>query len=77
MRRVTFYAMQVGEHWEMACSQRGIAPQHHADRDAAVDAAKDAARRLWEGERVATAVMVAEDDGGWHQAAIYGELLDF
>jgi hypothetical protein len=77
MRRVTFYAMQVGEHWEVASSQRGNAPQQHADRVQAVQAADETARRLWEGERIATAVMVAEDDGGWHQAATYGELLDF
>jgi hypothetical protein len=77
MRRVTFYAMQVGGHWEVACSQRGIAPKNHADRAEALGAAQQAARQMWERDRVATAVMVSEDDDGWHQAATYGDLLDF
>ncbi|QSX79048.1 hypothetical protein [Agrilutibacter solisilvae] len=77
MRRVTFYAMQVGDHWEVACSQRGIEPQRHEDRARALAAAQEGAQGLWARERIATAVVVSEDDGGWHQAATYGDLLDF
>jgi hypothetical protein len=77
MRRTTFYAMQVGDHWEVSCSRRGATPERFATRVAALEAACASARRLWESERIATAVVVNEDDGGWHQAATFGDLLDF
>ena len=77
MRRVTIYAMQVGDHWEVSSSQRGGAPERHADRTQALEAACHAAKRMWDIDRIATAVVVSEDDGGWHQAATFGDLLDF
>ena len=77
MRRVTIYAMQVGDHWEVSSSQRGGAPERHPDRARALEAACHAARRMWDVDRIATAVVVSEDDGGWLQAATFGDLLDF
>jgi hypothetical protein len=77
MRRITIYAMQVGEHWEVSSSQRGSAPEHYASRAQALEAACAVARRMWDVDRIATAVAVSEDDGGWHQAATFGDLLDF
>lgn len=77
MRRVTIYAMQVGDHWEVSSSQRGGAPERQADRAQALEAACHAARRMWDTERIATAVVVSEDYGGWQQVATFGDLLDF
>ena len=77
MRRVTIYAMRVGDHWEVSSSQRGGGPERHADRTSALAAACHTARQMWEVDRIATAVMVGEDDDGWHQAATFGDLLSF
>lgn len=77
MRLPRYYIMRVGEHWEVAHSQRAFATSGHPDRDSALDAAKAHADQQWRQQRVASEVMLSEDDGAWHRVASYGSLLDF
>lgn len=75
MRRTTFFVLQVGDRWTVSCSLRGAHESSHPDRASARAAADAAALAMWQQQRVATQVMVSEDDGGWHTAAEYGDLL--
>lgn len=77
MRLPRYYVMRVGDHWEVSHSQRLYATTHHADRDSALEAAKGHADAQWRQQRVASEVMLDEDDGIWHRVAAYGSLLDF
>ena len=77
MRPVTYYVSRVGEHWEVAHSQRSFPTTRYPDRESALEAARLHADAQWRKERVASEVMLNEDDGAWHQVASYGSLLDF
>lgn len=75
MRPVRYYVVQVGDHWEVSCTWRGTPTTRHADRETARDAALAAAEAQWQGQRVASEVMLSEDDGAWHRVASYGSLI--
>ena len=78
MRLPRYYVMRVGEHWEVSHSQRAsYATTHHPDRGTALEAAQAHADAQWRQQRVASEVMLNEDDGAWHRVAAFGSLLDF
>ena len=76
MLRTKFFVAPVGDHWEVACTLRGHLTTRHASRFAALQNARTAAQELWAEQRVACEVLIDEDDGHWHPAARFGELLD-
>lgn len=76
MLRTKFFVAPVGDHWEVACTLRGHPTTRHTSRFAALQNARIAAQDLWTEQRVACEVLIDEDDGQWHPAASYGELLD-
>jgi hypothetical protein len=47
----------------------------HADRTAAIAAARAAAERLWMQQRIASEVRVDDEDGRWLLIDQYGDLL--
>ena len=77
MRLPRYYIMRVGEHWEVSHSLRARPTTRHPDREDALAAAKAEAEAQWRVERVASEVMLNEDDGAWHKVATYGSLLEF
>ncbi len=77
MRLPRYYIMRVGQHWEVAHSQRAYPTTRHPDRESALEAAKAHAEAQWRAQRVASEVMLNEDDGAWHRVATVGSLLDF
>ena len=74
MRPVLYFVTRVGDHWEVRCRLEP-GTRRHGDREAAVAGAKRSASALWQGQLVAAAVMVDDEDGRWHQVAAYGSLL--
>jgi hypothetical protein len=74
MRPVVYFVSGIGDHWEIRCRADPAHP-NHPGCDAAIEAAKRAALRMWEQQRVATEVMLDGDDGRWIRVATYGELL--
>ncbi|MDR7132956.1 hypothetical protein J2X06_000140 [Lysobacter niastensis] len=76
MLRTKFFVAPVGDQWEVACTLRGHPTTRHASRFAALHTARLTAQDLWTEQRVACEVLIDEDDGQWHPAARFGELLD-
>lgn len=76
MRLPRYYVMRVGEHWEVSHSQRAFPTTRHPDRAGALEAATAHADAQWREHRVASEVMLNEDDGAWHRVATIGSLLD-
>ncbi|MFC7301242.1 hypothetical protein [Cognatiluteimonas weifangensis] len=74
MRPVMYFVSAVADHWEVRCRAAPEGPDY-PDRGAAVAAATQAARVLWEQQQVATEVLVDGGDGHWVKAAGFGELL--
>jgi hypothetical protein len=74
MRPVTYYISRVGDHWEVRC-RTDPDETLHADRAAAIAAARHAAERLWTQQRVASEVRVDDEDGRWLLVGSFGELL--
>ncbi|MCM2337814.1 MAG: hypothetical protein NDI59_03820 [Lysobacter sp.] len=75
MRPVTYYVIQIGDQWSVACSYRDDPTTIHPDRTAALRHAQDRARCRWDEQRVASEVRITEDDGAWHPVASFGSLL--
>jgi hypothetical protein len=75
MRPVMYFVSRVGNHWEVRCRLEP-ATREYRDREAALAAARRAASALWEGQLVATEVMLDDEDGRWHKVAAYGALMD-
>lgn len=74
MRPTRFYVSNVADGWDVLSPHEGS--KRYPSRLAAVQAAQDAAQALWELQRVASEVMINEDDGAWHLVSAYGQLLD-
>ena len=74
MRPVMYFVSRVGDHWEIRCrTAPGV--RDFADRASALAEARRAAAALWEGQQVASEVLVDDEDGHWHKVAAFGELL--
>ena len=71
-RPLRYFVAEIGNEWEVMLP-RGLA--HFPSRTEAVEAAKAAARDVWESERLASEVVISEDDGVWHLVVAYGSLL--
>jgi hypothetical protein len=74
MRPVTYYVSRVGDHWEVRC-RTDPDETLHADRATAIQAARQAAERLWRQQSVASEVRVDDEDGRWLLVGSFGELL--
>ena len=74
MRPVTYYVSRVGDHWEVRC-RTDPDETRYADRASAVDAARRAAERLWNGQQIASEVRVDDEDGRWLLVGSFGSLL--
>ena len=71
-RALRYFIAEIGTEWEVMLP-KGMA--YYATRGEAIQAAKDEARAMWESQRLATEVVISEDDGAWHLVAAYGSLL--
>ena len=76
MRRLTYYVLRTGDRWNVSTLAPDEPLPAHPDRARAQRAAEAAALHAWTEHRAASQVLVAEDDGGWHVAVRYGDLLD-
>lgn len=74
MRPIRYFVSRVADAWDVLSPHEGS--KRYSSRFTAVQAAQDAAQDLWEQQRVASEVMINEDDGAWHLVASYGQLLD-
>ena len=71
-RPLRYFIAEIGNEWEVMLP-RGMA--HYTTRTEAVEAAKAAACEAWEKDRIASEVVISEDDGAWHLVVAYGSLL--
>ena len=71
-RPLRYFVAEIGNEWEVLLP-KGMAC--YPTRKEAVEAAKAAAREMWEKECLASEVVISEDDGAWHLVAAYGSLL--
>lgn len=76
MRRIKYFVMCIGDHWEVSCSLRDQPTTRHPGRVEALQAAGRAASALWE-QNIASEVLIDEEDGEFHTVATYGDLLGF
>lgn len=75
MRPIRYFVTGVADGWDVLSPHEGA--MRYPTRFSAIQAAEEAARALWETQRVASEVMINEEDGAWHLVASYGQLLDF
>ena len=75
MRPIRYFVSSVSDGWDVLSPREGA--KRYPSRFTAIQAAQDAAKALWDLERIASEVMINEEDGAWHLVASYGQLLDF